>query len=276
MTIEVNALSFGYKDRRILKKVTFSAYSSNLLCVLGPNGVGKSTLFRCMLGLTKNYTGEILIDGINIKKMKTVDLAKKIAYIPQSHRPTFNFSVLNTVLMGLTVHLKGVSNPNVTHEREALSALELLGISHLWNRGYAEISGGERQLALIARAIVQKAKILVMDEPTANLDYGNQMRVMMQVKELTREGYIVILSTHNPEHAFLYGNKVLVMYKGEIIKFGNPKEVVTEVLLQQIYGVSVKLQDIDTADGDVRVIVPNRKIKANADIALDNRKSSLI
>lgn len=276
MTIEVNELSFGYKERQILNKITFSAHSNNLLCVLGPNGVGKSTLFRCMLGLTKNYKGAILIDGVNIKKMRTVDLAKNIAYIPQSHHPTFNFSVLNTVLMGITVHLKGVSNPNAAHEMEALKALEMLGISHLWNRGYAEISGGERQLALIARALVQKAKILVMDEPTANLDYGNQMRVMMQVQQLAEQGYIIILSTHNPEHAFLYGNKVLVMYKGEIIKFGKPKEILTEALLQKVYGVSVKLQDIETSDGAVRVIVPNSKKKENANIVLDKRKSSIV
>lgn len=257
MMIEVKELSFNYKQRKILDNITFSAHSKNLICVLGPNGVGKSTLFRCMLGLTKGYQGEILIEGKNIKKMRIAELAKKIAYIPQSHHPTFNFTVLNTVLMGRTIHLKGVSNPNIEDEEEALHALDMLGISHLRNRGYAEISGGERQLALIARAIVQKAKILVMDEPTANLDYGNQIRVMMHVKKLAQEGYIVILSTHNPEHAFLYGTKVLMMFNGEIIQSGCPKEIVTEALLEQLYGVHVKLEDIKTEAGDVRVIVPN-------------------
>lgn len=257
MTIEVNQLNFNYHDRQILNNISFTAKSTDLLCVLGPNGVGKSTLFRCLLGLSKNFKGEILIDGKSVRKMKTVDLAKKIAYIPQSHHPTFNFSVLNTVLMGLTVHLTGASMPKAIHEQEAFDALEMLGISHLWNRGYAEISGGERQLALIARAIVQKTSILVMDEPTANLDYGNQMRVMTKVKQLANQGYIVILSTHNPEHTFLYGNKALVIYKGEIIKMGNPQEIVTEELLKQVYGVKVKLHDIDSGDGNVRVIVPN-------------------
>ncbi|MGN7403380.1 ABC transporter ATP-binding protein [Cytobacillus praedii] len=260
MTIEVSQLNCSYHDRQILYNISFTANPKDLLCVLGPNGVGKSTLFHCLLGLSKNFNGEILIDGISIRKMKTVNLAKKIAYIPQSHHPTFNFSVLNTVLMGLTVHLKGASMPKSTHEQEAFDALEMLGISHLWNRGYAEISGGERQLALIARAIVQKTNILVMDEPTANLDYGNQMRVMTRVKKLANQGYIVILSTHNPEHAFLYGNKALVIYKGEIVKMGNPQEIITEELIKQVYGVKVKLHDIESGEGNVRVIVPNREI----------------
>lgn len=276
MTIEVNQLNFSYGKRQILKNITFSANPADLLCVLGPNGVGKSTLFRCMLGLSKNYTGEIFIENESIRKMKTVELAKRIAYIPQSHHPTFNFSVLNTVLMGLTVHLKGTSMPKAKHEEEALAALDMLGIAHLWNRGYAEISGGERQLALIDRAIVQKTKILVMDEPTANLDYGNQMRVMTKVKELADQGYIIILSTHNPDHAFLYGNKALVIYKGAIIEMGIPKEIVTEGLLQQVYGVKVKLHDIDTGDGDIRVIVPNRKKEGGVKHVLDREKYTVV
>lgn len=259
MTIDVQQLCFSYDDRQILHHITFSAEPTDLLCVLGPNGVGKSTLFRCLLGLQKNYRGNIHIHGDNIKNMKTVELAKKIAYIPQSHHPTFNFSVLNTVLMGLTPHLKGTSSPTSTHVEEAYLALEMLGIPHLWNRGYAEISGGERQLALIARAIVQKTKILVMDEPTANLDYGNQMRVMSKVKELADQEYIIIISTHNPEHAFQYGSKALVMYEGKIIEFGYPKEIVTEELLQKVYNVEVKLHDVITNNEKVRVIIPSQK-----------------
>ncbi|WP_203363579.1 ABC transporter ATP-binding protein [Bacillus sp. REN10] len=269
MTFEVKHLSFGYKDRDILHNLTFTAQPQDLLCVLGPNGVGKSTLFRCMLGLITNYHGEISIAGENVRKMKPVELAKNIAYIPQSHHPTFNFTVLNMVLMGRTVHLGKTGNPKAEDERKAWQALDLLGISHLGHRGYAEISGGERQLALIARAIVQRAKVLVMDEPTANLDYGNQMRVMRQVKELATQGYTIILSTHNPEHAFLYGNKALVMFQGKMIAFGDPKEILTEALLQYIYGVSVKLVDIDTEDGKSRLIVPCLNQKENGHVYLD-------
>ncbi|OZI12655.1 ABC transporter [Bacillaceae bacterium SAS-127] len=269
MTLEVKQLSFGYKDRDILHNLTFTAQPQDLLCVLGPNGVGKSTLFRCMLGLIKHYEGAVIVSGKNVKKMRPVELAKNIAYIPQSHHPTFNFTVLNMVLMGGTVHLGRMGNPKAEDEKKAWQALDMLGISHLSHRGYAEISGGERQLALIARAIVQQAKILVMDEPTANLDYGNQMRVMMQVKELAKQGYTIILSTHNPEHAFLYGNKALVMFQGKMIEFGDPKEVLTEALLQHVYGVNVKLIDIDTEDGKSRLIVPCLKQKENGHVYLD-------
>lgn len=262
MNIDVKNLCFSYYKREILTDITFSAQSKDLLCILGPNGVGKSTLFRCILRLVKRYKGDILISGKNTKQLTIKELAKNIAYIPQSHHPTFNYSVLNSVLMGLTVHLKGNSSPNAEHEAEAMKALKQLGIEHLWNRGYAEISGGERQLALIARALVQESKILVMDEPTANLDYGNQMRVMIKVKQLAEMGYIIILSTHNPEHAFLYGNKVLVLNEGRVLEYGHPKEVLTSQLLGDIFNVDVQLRDTETDFGKVRMIVPNHDLSS--------------
>ena len=261
MNIELRNVHFSYTKRKILDNITFSAHSGDFLFILGPNGVGKSTLFRCILRLIKDYDGDILIAGKNTKQMSIEELAKNIAYIPQSHYPAFNFSVLNSVLMGFTVHLKRYESPGAGHEARAMKALEMLGISHLWDRGYSEISGGERQLALIARAIVQNAKILVMDEPTANLDYGNQVHVMRQVRKLSKQGYIVILSTHNPEHALLYGKKVLVLNDGRILKFGNPKEVLTESLLKQVFQVHVQLNDISTDYGQVRVIVPNHLLE---------------
>ncbi|KMT21794.1 ABC transporter ATP-binding protein [Clostridium cylindrosporum] len=257
MSIEVSGLNFKYKSRIILKDISFKAEKGDLLCVLGPNGVGKSTLFKCILGLLKNYQGEIIIDKKNLRKISRKEMAKQVAYIPQSHYPTFNFTVLNTVLMGMTVHLGGVSSPKLEDEKVAIETLEKLGIDHLANRGYAEISGGERQLALIARAIVQRAKVLIMDEPTANLDYGNQIRVMEQIKSLTNRGYTIILSTHNPEHAFLYGNKVMVMLDGRIISFGSPREELSEDLLNTVYGVKVNLHDIYSNEKSVRVCVPS-------------------
>lgn len=274
--LHVNNLSFRYGKREILKTIRFSANPSDLLCVLGPNGVGKTTLFRCILGLNKGYKGSITIDNENIKNMKPVELAKKIAYIPQSHQPTFNFKVLDVVMMGLTPHLGKTTNPTKEHENAAYESLQQLGIAHLYNRGYGEISGGERQMTLIARAITQRAPILVMDEPTANLDYGNQLRVMEKVKELANNGYTIIMSTHNPEHAFMYGNKMIMLYDGEIIRSGNPKFQLTEDLIFDVYGVHVNLHDIYNGNTNVKVIVPTNINEKNSTPLYDERQYSAL
>ena len=214
MSLEISHLNFAYgkHSRLVLNDVSFSVKEGDLLAVLGPNGVGKSTMFRCILGFLRNYEGSIRLNGQDIKTLDHSEIAKHVAYIPQSTYPMFNYTVLDMVLMGLTNQLNPLAAPNRKHVDEAYAAMDSLGIAHLRNAGYGEISGGERQLALVARALVQKAKILIMDEPTANLDYGNQFRVMCRISDLAGEGYIIILSTHNPDHAFLYANRTLMIY----------------------------------------------------------------
>lgn len=256
MKLAVSDLRFAYKKTLVLKGVDFSADSGQCICLLGENGAGKTTLFKCVLGLLSGYQGQILIDGMNGKRLTTRDFAEKIAYIPQAHTPPFNYTVFETVLMGTNVLTKGFRTPG-REEREIVEeALRLLGISHLAERGCAEISGGERQLALIARALAQKSRILVMDEPTANLDYGNQIRVMRQVKELAQRDYLVVLSTHNPEHALLYADKVLVLKDGKALMYGTPEKVLTPEMIECVYGVSVDSQKVHTKWGDISVFVP--------------------
>ena len=233
-----------------------SAKDGDLLAVLGPNGVGKSTMFRCILGFLRNYTGSVFLVGADIKTLDHKQIAKKIAYIPQSTFPVFNFTVLDVVLMGLTNQISILSEPKQQHVDEAYEAMKSLGIAHLKNTGYGEISGGERQLALIARALVQKAKILIMDEPTANLDYGNQWRVMRRIVNLANDGYIVILSTHNPDHAFLYANRVLMIQGGEVIADGPPEDVMTPDLIRDVYGVSVCIEDYENVNRTHKICIP--------------------
>ena len=204
MSIEVRDLRFGYGSGEVLRGVSFTAPTGQLTSVLGPNGVGKSTLFRCLLGLLKGYGGSITIDGEDTRRLSARRLAKKVAYIPQSHYPSFNYSVFNMVLMGTTSQVSLLSSPGEKQRQAAEEALERVGVGHLRDKGYTNISGGERQLVLIARALVQDAKVLILDEPTANLDYGNQIRVMEQLRALNAQGYTVVQSTHNPEQAFLF------------------------------------------------------------------------
>ena len=255
MGIEVKNLSFSYKKGiPVLHDVNFQLQSGKFICLLGPNGVGKSTLFKCMLGLLRNYTGEILIDGENTRSLTQKQLARKVAYIPQSTAPVFNYTVADVVLMGTTSLTSGFSSPGEKERVYVTQALETLNIQHLQDRMFMNISGGERQLVLVARALAQQAGILVMDEPTANLDYGNQVRVLEQVRRLSGSGYTVIQSTHNPEQAFLYADEVLAVKDGTIAAHGSPNKVMDAGLIRDLYGIEAQVESL--MDDRMRVCIP--------------------
>lgn len=240
--LEVRGLSFSYGNNPVLEDIGFTMGSGVLLGLLGPNGAGKSTLFRCLLGLEKSHPGTVLLDGQDIKTLTPAALAKRIAYVPQIHYPSFNYSALDMVLMGTAAQGKEWSIPNTRQREAASAALEQLGMGKFRDRGFRQLSGGEQQLVLIARALAQDARLLVMDEPTANLDYGNQIRVLLQVKELSRQGYSIILSTHNPDHAFLFADQVLALHSKRIAASGAPGEVLTGELITRLYGVPVTIR----------------------------------
>lgn len=255
MGIEVKDLSFSYKKGSpVLHDVSFSLESGKFVCLLGPNGVGKSTLFKCMLGLLHGYQGCICIDGENINGLTARQLARKVAYIPQSTSPVFNYTVADVVLMGTTALAAGFSSPGKKERAYVRDALDILNIRHLENRMYMNLSGGERQLVLVARALAQQANILFMDEPTANLDYGNQIQVLEQVRKLVRQGYTVIQSTHNPEQAFLYADEVLALKDGMIAAQGSPNEVMDAALIHSLYGIEVQVESL--LDDNMRVCIP--------------------
>jgi len=244
---EIRDLHFAYKNgREILKGINLELTYGNLVSILGKNGAGKSTLFKCMLGLVKNYSGEILIDGEDVKSISAKQLAGKVAYIPQSHFPSFNYSVLDMVLMGTANQISGIGSPGNRHIESAEKALARVGISELRDRGYAQISGGEQQLVLMARAIVQDARIWMLDEPLASLDYGNQIRVLNQLKDLSRDGYLIIQSIHNPGQAYRYSDNVIALSDGIIIKYGKPEEVISAELINTLYNIDIDVEGILT------------------------------
>ena len=254
MSVEVKDLSFSYGEREVLRHVSFTAEAGKFLAILGPNGVGKSTLFRCVLGLLRGYTGSITVEGRDAAHLSTRDMAKLIAYIPQSSNPAFNYSVRDIVLMGTTSGLGAFSTPSREDEQRVEDALEKTGIAHLADRCFHRISGGERQLALIARALVQRAPVLMLDEPTASLDFGNQLLVLNRARELAREGYTVIQTTHNPEHSYMFADRILALAGGEVLTEGTPREVLTRDTMRALYGVDV---EISSLFGDrVRVCTP--------------------
>ncbi|MBQ0040491.1 MAG: ABC transporter ATP-binding protein [Clostridiales bacterium] len=248
--ISVKNLKFSYGNHEVLKGISFDAHPGELLCILGHNGAGKSTLFKCMLGLLKGYSGNIEIDGIDMSTMKPREKAMHVAYIPQATKPAFAYNVMDMVLMGTTSQLNGVGSPGADERRVATEALTKMGIEHLSNRDYTKISGGEQQMVLIARALAQGAKILVMDEPTSSLDYGNQMRVQKQLRQLVSEGYTIIQSTHNPEQTYVFADRIICIKDGVVHREGKPEAVMDEQLIRDMYNIDVEM--IESEDHKVR------------------------
>lgn len=258
MKLEIKEVSCGYGDKNILSDVNFDIETGDILCILGPNGVGKTTLFKTILGFLKLQGGQIFLDGENIHNWSRKDFAKAIGYVPQAHTPPFPYKVKEVVVMGRTAHLGMFSSPSKSDYKIAYEIIDSLGISYLKDKVYTEISGGERQLVLIARALAQEPKILIMDEPTSNLDYGNQVRVLRHIKKLANKDIGIIMTSHFPDHAFMSSTKVLAINRGNKYKFGKPEEIVTSKLLKEIYNIDVQIdcvKNLKTGE-DLKVCVP--------------------
>ena len=261
--IKVDHLTFSYDpSNAVLDDISFELGTGQLVAVLGPNGAGKSTLFKCLLGRLKRYQGSIYMEGRDIKELNRKQMAAIAAYIPQSETPVFNYSVMDSVLMGTTGMLSPLQAPGAEQIEIAKQALAYLDIEYMADRGINEISGGERQLALLARAMAQRARVLIMDEPTANLDYGNQQHVLRHIQKMAQNGYTILLSTHNPEHALQYATHVLAIKDHKILANGNAKTILNEELIKSIYGLDVKVLEVEVGGSIVRSCVPAKKTES--------------
>ncbi|MFA9422076.1 MAG: ABC transporter ATP-binding protein, partial [Sedimentibacter sp.] len=210
-----------------------------------------------ILGILKPEAGKILLDNQNISDWSRKNVAQFIGYVPQHHNPPFAYSVFEVVLMGRTPYLNHFEMPSKKDEKIALDAIESMGLIDLKDKSYTNISGGERQLVLIARALTQQPKILIMDEPTSNLDYGNQFKVMNHLKRLTKMGIGIIISTHIPDHAIRYGTKAVLMNKGIISCLGCPEDVINKKNLKDLYNIDSKLINVQIDDNsNFKVCVP--------------------
>jgi iron complex transport system ATP-binding protein len=234
MRLEARALSIGYRGRLVGRDISLGLQPGEVLCLLGPNGAGKTTLFRTLLGLQPPLGGIVLIDGVPLAGMPPAEIARRLAYVPQAHVTEFSYSVLDVVLMGRTARLKPFAGPGAADERVARDKLAALGIAELAEHDYTRISGGQRQLALIARALAQEAPILVLDEPTASLDFGNQAMVLARIRALAGQGFGIVLSTHDPDHALMVATRVAIIADGGLRAIGPPEEVVTAEMLSAI------------------------------------------
>ncbi len=254
--IELINVSTGYESKTVLKDVNIRLESGEITCLLGPNGVGKTTLFKTLLGFIHPSIGQIYINGINLNKLTPKEYAKHVAYVPQAQHTPFPYTVKDVVLFGRTVHLRTFASPGKKDKIIAEKSLELLEVSHLADRLYTELSGGEKQMVIIARALAQEASFLVLDEPSSSLDYGNQIKIIKKIKALERESIGILMSTHSPDHAFMLGSKAIILNNGKVFAHGSPDKIVTQEILKEIYGVNVQIFDTP-ANG-----IPSRRICA--------------
>jgi len=246
-------VTYGYGETPVLNDISLSLGRGEVVSLLGPNGSGKTTLLKVLLGLCRPQNGEVCLEGCPVRRINAKALARRIAYVPQTHRMAFAYRVIDVVLMGRMPHKPFFFRYSKQDEKEAVKALEQLSIAHLKDRPYTEVSGGERQMTLIARALTQGADILVMDEPVTGLDYGNQIRLLAQIAALADDGYTFIKTTHFPEHAVWISDRVVMLKEGRILANGNAAEVVNEKNLYRIYNTDIGMADLDEG---LRVCVP--------------------
>lgn len=235
-------INFSYNKTKILNDISLHVKQGSITSLLGANGQGKSTLLKIMLGILPPNSGEVLLFGQNLQKYTPKQRALHISYVPQHSFITFPFSVLEIVLMGRIASTTWFKQASLEDKELAKEALETLGIFHLKDTNFQTLSGGQKQLTLIARALAQGTKIILMDEPISGLDYGNQIKLLEILLQLQDKGYTIIKSSHFPDHAFLLGGDVYALQNGKIIASGKTKEIITEELIFNLYNAKVKIQ----------------------------------
>jgi iron complex transport system ATP-binding protein len=248
MSLVARAVAIGFRDRRIGEGLDAEVRAGEVTCLLGPNGSGKTTLLRTLLGLLEPLAGRITLDGRDLALHSDRERALRMAYVPQSSESYFDFSVREMVEMGRTAHRGIFARPSSRDRDAAQEAMERLGIAHLAGRAIQRLSGGERQLALIARALATEARVLLMDEPTANLDFANQARVLDEIARLREAGSAILFTTHHPDHALRIAQQALLLRAGRMIASGTALSAVNSANLSALYGRPVDV--VEVASGD--------------------------
>ena len=250
MNIEGRDLTIGYPDRTVGRGLDVALSTGEVLALLGPNGGGKTTLLKTLLGLLKPKAGEVRLGDKPLDNYSIRERARVVAYVPQVHISTFAFTVETVVMMGRTAHGSLFTRPSGQDRAVAHAALERFGIAALASRPYTMISGGERQLVLLARALAQEPQFIVLDEPTASLDFGNQGKVMREIRALAKSGHGVLFTTHDPNHALRAADRAYLLREGTRIADGPVATVLNWEQLEALYRATVE-RLTDRASGAV-------------------------
>src|SRR5581483_1975209 len=240
MMLSGHALTIGYSGHVVGRGLDVALATGEVLALLGPNGGGKTTLLKTLLGLLAPQAGDVRLADRPLSAYSDRERARLLAYVPQSHFATFAFTVETVVLMGRTAHGNLFSRPSGADRDAAVRALARFGIDHLRERPYTELSGGERQLVLLARALAQEPQFIVLDEPTASLDFGNQGKVLREMRALAASGHGVLFTTHDPNHALRAADRAFLLRNGVRVAEGGVREVLTRERLEQLYRAPVE------------------------------------
>ena len=259
LKLRVNDIMFSYTSTPILEEITMELSASEMLGIVGPNGAGKSTLIRCINRILKPEQGSIHLNGQEIREMGTIEIAKHLGYVPQSFTGVFPATVFDTILVGRRPHIGWRSSES--DEDKVWAILEMMAIEDLAMRDFNELSGGQQQKVLIARALAQEAGTLLLDEPTSNLDIKHQIEVMELLKDLVvNKGLSAIMAVHDLNLASRYADRVIIMKDGRIFDAGNPSDVLTPENIRSVYDVDVEV--VNSSRGNPH-IVPIGSVRRN-------------
>ncbi len=261
--VAVRDASFSYGSKKIFDHISFSMKKGEIFCLIGPNGCGKTTLLDCLLGFHRFQSGNLKVMGEDTSRLRAGRTARSMAYVPQTHERTFPYTVQEIVTMGRTAYLGLFESPSRKDRRMAEEALERIGIRHLSNRPYTQLSGGEMQLVMIARALVQQTPVMIMDEPTAHLDFRYELVILEVITELVKKNHLsIIMATHFPNHAFYFENNniktsVALLHEGGFLAMGTPELVLNEDRLRKLYGINSSIISLNVKGGNsMKHIVP--------------------
>ena len=258
MILEIKNLTFSYDKHIVFKDLNFKLESPDVLSILGPNGIGKTTLIKCLLGIKKKTSGEILIDSKEIDEFNKKDFYSFVAYLKQGGKETSIYTVLDTVLLGLASQINPLLKPKDSDIEKVNNILKELGIYHLREKYVSKLSGGDAQMVFMARALVREPEILILDEPESNLDYRNQLLMLDTIDRLKSHGKLIIFNTHYPEHALRYSNKVLLLNNNYQYKFGNTTDIITKENIEETYKIKAAVGELKDGDTIYKDIIPLR------------------
>lgn len=252
MILEIKNLDFQYnEDKMNLRNISFELDRGEIISILGANGVGKSTLFKIIMGILYPKNGEIKLDEKNLKKYTSKEIAKKIGYVKQYNESSYEYTVRDFLIMGRAPYIGLMQNPQKEDWYIVEQVIKRLGLEDFANRNMNELSGGQNQLIFLGRALVQNPKIILLDEPTNHLDLGNQYKILKMIKDLAKEGYSILMTTHFPDHVILLEGKVGIISDEGSMKFGTVKELLTEEMLEDIYKTGLKKIYVEELGRDI-------------------------
>lgn len=256
IVIEVNNLSFSYKNHDVLRNISFRLESSEICSILGPNGIGKTSLVNCLLGLNKIKSGSVLLDGKDINKINKKEYFSIVSYVKQGGKETSIYTTLDTVLLGLANSINPLLKPKDSDIEKVDNLLKELNIYALRDKYVSQLSGGEAQMVFMARALIKNPEILILDEPESNLDYRNQLLILDVIKSLKEKGKLVIFNTHYPNHAIRFSTKTLLLGGIDKYQFGNTKDIINKKNIEDTYKIKILVGTLTDGNEQYEDIIP--------------------